>query len=106
SGKYLARVRSEINGMVTDIKYHETIGRPVYKQEGTEVVTYSYYANGSLKTEKDSKLSTTYFYDTTCSKISKMVQENLLERNVASRKDTTVFQYSKPSCNLRKAMNS
>ncbi|MCO5112853.1 MAG: DUF6531 domain-containing protein [Bdellovibrionaceae bacterium] len=106
SGKYLARVRSEINGMVTDIKYHETIGRPVYKQDGTEIVTYSYYANGSLKTEKNERVSTTYFYDGVCSKISKMVQENLLERQVASRKDTTVFQYNKPSCNLKKAMNS
>lgn len=106
TGKYLARVRSEINGVVTDIKYHETIGRPVYKQEGTEIITYTYYPNGNLRTEKTQSTSLTYFYDASCGKISKLVQENLLERQVASRKDTTVFQYNKPSCSLKKAANS
>lgn len=105
TGKYLARVRSEINGMVTDIKYHEIIGRPVYKQEGKEITTYEYYSNGNLKVQKNEDMILTYFYDSACSKISKIVQENILERKVAS-KVSTGFTYLRPSCNLRKALNT
>lgn len=103
--KYLARVKSEINGRITDVKYHETLGRPTFKQEGSDVNQYTYYPSGLLQTHRTKDEVVTYFYNTTCNKISKMVSETLLERKVAS-KVSTIYNYYSPSCNLKSAANS
>jgi YD repeat-containing protein len=105
SGKYLARVKSEVNGLITDVKYHPEFGRPIFKQDGKEVAYYDYYSNGLLRTRKNSDERLKYFYKNSCNKVSKIVQENLLKRKVAST-FTTNYLYYMPSCNLKLAANT
>ncbi len=105
SGKYLARVKSIVNGIVTDVKYHADFGRPIYKQDGQDIAYYNYYTNGLLRTRKTSTERLKYYYKNACSKVSKIVQDNFLKRKVASSV-TTNYIYYMPSCNLKVAANS
>ncbi len=105
SGKYLARVKSIVNGLVTDVKYHPEFGRPVFKQDGKEVAYYDYYSNGLLRTRKNESENLKYYYKNACNKVSKIIQENYLKRKVASSV-TTNYVYYMPSCNLKVAANS
>lgn len=105
SGKYLARVKSVVNGIVTDVKYHPEFGRPIFKQDGAEVAHYDYYSNGLLKTRKNELERYRYAYKNACNKVSKIVQETFLKRKVASSV-TTNYVYYMPSCNLKVAANS
>ena len=105
SGKYLARVKSVVNGIVTDVKYHPEFGRPVFKQDGKEIAYYDYYSNGLLRTRKNEDERLKYYYKNGCNKVSKIVQENFLKRKVASSV-TTNYIYYMPSCNLKIAANT
>lgn len=105
TGKYLARVKSVVNGYITDVKYHPDFGRPVFKQEGKDISHYEYYANGLLKIRKTESERMRYAYNNACNKVSKVVQETLLKRKVASSV-TTNYVYYMPSCNLKAAANS
>lgn len=105
SGKYLARVKSVINGIITDVKYHPVFGRPVFKQEGKVVSLYEYYASGMLKTQRTAEEKLKFFYKNSCNKVSKIVKEEFLKRKVASRISTN-YSYYEPSCNLKQAINS
>lgn len=105
SGKYLARVKSIVNGMVVDVKYHPQFGRPTFKQDGKEVAFYDYYSNGMLRTSKNDTERLKYYYKNGCNKVSKIIQENFLKRKVASSV-TTNYLYYVPSCNLKIAANT
>ncbi len=105
SGKYLARVKTTINGLVTDVKYHPNFGRPIFKQDGQEMAYYDYYADGLLKVRKTDEERFKYFYKNACNKVSKIVQETILKRKVASTL-TTNYLYYTPACNLKVAANT
>lgn len=103
--KYLARVKSVINNIITDVKYHPEFGRPVYKLAGNQALSYKYYSNGMLKSQKSIDSHTKYFYSKRCNKISKIVEDTFLKRKLASR-ISTKYKYYSPSCYLKKAYNS
>ncbi len=105
AGKYLSRVKSVVNGILTDVKYHPDFGRPIFKQEGREMAFYDYYTNGLLKIRKTEEERYKYFYKNACNKVSKIVQETLLKRKVASTL-TTSYLYYTPACSLKVAANT
>lgn len=118
--RYLARTKSDNNGDVTDISYHERFGKPlsVFK-DGVKVV-FQYYDSGLLKKRSDVTRTTKFFHKNSCKKISRTITDyyqvvrspsgkkkppqSLKRRLVRTIK--TNFKYNKSKCNLVFANNS
>ncbi|MCC7404010.1 MAG: cell wall-associated protein wapA [Bdellovibrionales bacterium] len=128
-GKYLYRVRTDNNGSVSDIVYHETFGKPISVLRNKYKVTYTYYPNGLVKTKEENLRALSFKYDGKCQKVSEVEitfyqpEESAAEqadkgdkketaRNVSSakkkvaKKVSTDFKYDNPKCNLVFAKNT
>lgn len=109
-GSYLYRVKSDVNGMVTDIVYHEIFGRPVSMLRGNFKTEYTYYDNGLVKSKREAGRSTGFEYKNACNKVSKIQVEysdpNPKSEKKSSRKVETAFTYDAKKCNLTYAENS
>lgn len=96
SDKYLARVRTDLNGNVTDVQYHPTLGRPISSTVNGQTTTFAYEeSTGLLKTRKEPNRTLSFDYDNSCRKVN-LVKEG---------KATTNFKYDN-KCNLVQATNS
>src|SRR5690606_27751250 len=67
TAKFLFRVRSDVNGNITDITYHEVFGKPISILKNLAKTTYSYYDNGLVKTKNENLISTSFEYNQKCS---------------------------------------
>lgn len=121
-GVYLARVRSDNNGAITDITYHDTFGKPLSVVKNGVRTDYSYYTNGFVHTKKEPGRLLTYEYKNACNKVSqlnieyfdieKTATKTAAKRNVSAEKAKitktvkTVFVYDTKKCNLAAAENS
>lgn len=107
-GVYLQRVRTEVNGSVTDIVYHEIFGKPISIVKDNEKTEYVYYDNGLVKTKKEPDRISNFEYKNTCNKVSQLVVQYVAdtERQPSQAKGEkgktvrTKFTYDSPKCNL------
>lgn len=115
TGVYLYRVRTEVNGSVTDIVYHEIFGKPISIVRDNQRTDYTYYENGFVKTKKEPGRVMAFEYKNACNKVSlltmQLTDENAVADAKASRKTAqakekvvktvkTKFTWEPQKCNL------
>lgn len=113
-GVYLARVRTEVNGSVTDISYHEIFGKPTSITRDSQKTEFVYFDNGFVKYKKEPGRAMTFEYKNTCNKVSSVVLQIYEPENARkpSNKEKLVktirtkFSYEANKCNLLMADNS
>lgn len=115
TGVYLHRVRSDVNGAVTDIVYHEVFGKPVSIVKDGQRTDYAYYENGFVKTKKEPGRLLAFEYKNTCNKVSTVTIQFLDESEQRKPSQAhekvlktvkTKFSYDSSKCNLMTADNS
>ncbi|MBX7231933.1 MAG: cell wall-associated protein wapA [Bdellovibrionales bacterium] len=116
NGVYLSRVKSTVNGVLTDIFYHETLGKPVTIIRGKFKTEYTYYDTGLVRTKKELGQSTSFEYKNNCNKVSKVQidyfdlsgseKEGKSTKSRLHRSVFTNFNYENQKCNLLFAQNS
>jgi YD repeat-containing protein len=122
TGLYLYRVRTENNGSVSDVTYHEIFGKPVMTLKDGVKTEYTYYDNGFIRSKREPLRATVYEYKDPCSKISSVAvslyqevpEPNAKEERKPSqihaakliRTIKTQFGYEPGKCNLLSANNS
>lgn len=77
NGMFLLRTRSDDNGDVTDISYHETFNRPTLILKNAYRTEYVYYDTGMLKLKKEPFKNQTFEYKNACLKVSSIATEFL-----------------------------
>lgn len=123
-GIYLYRVRSDNNGDVTDIVYHEIFGKPISMLRDNIRTDFTYYDNGLVASKKEPGRVMNYEYKNTCMKVSsvttrfleipkreKRPAQKIADRDTAASDKVlktikTVFSYDERKCNLMSAQNS
>lgn len=120
TGVYLYRVRTEINGDVNDIVYHEVFGKPLSILKDNQKTEYSYYDNGFVKTKKEAGRLMSFEYKNSCNKVSTLTMQYFQDgdrqpsRKTAQAKVSeklyksirTKFTYEAQKCNLLMADTS
>lgn len=110
TGIFLYRVKSDVNGQVTDIVYHEIFGKPVTVIRGTFKTDYTYFDSGLVKLKKEAGRTTAFEYKNSCNKVSKVDVEyydpSAKGEKKSSRKVQTTFNYESKKCNLTFAENT
>lgn len=123
SGVYLYRVRTENNGAVTDVVYHDVFGKPISLLKDGVKTEFTYYENGFIKTKRENLRMMAYEYKNPCSKVSQMTVNYYEEIEPAGGKSSerkpsqakterlvrmvkTTFNYEAQKCNLTSAENS
>ena len=112
TGVFLYRVKSDVNGQVTDIVYHEIFGKPVLMIRGNYKTEYNYYDTGMVKFKKEPSRSTAFEYKNSCNKVSKVdveyfdLSKGKTEKAKSLRKVATTFTYDPKKCNLSYAENT
>jgi YD repeat-containing protein len=109
TGIFLYRVKSDVNGLITDMVYHEVFGKPVLVSRGTMKTEYTYFDSGMVKQKKETGRTTTFEYKNACGKPSKVDVEFFDpsgKDKKASRKVATTFQYDGKKCVLTYAENT
>lgn len=121
TGKYLHRVRSDVNGDVTDIVYHEVFGKPVSVVRNKVRVKYTYYNDGRVKVKNEPLRDMQFIYKNKCNKVSEVKISYFAPAESKSKKGkklaqaptkkplrtvTTEFRYESKRCNLVFARNS
>lgn len=123
-GPYLYRVRTENNGVVTDVVYHALFGKPLSIFEDGRKTDYTYFDNGMVRTKKESDRAMAFEYKNPCSKVSHLTVQYLVtnpqvenEKNSkrkpsqaksakVARTVRTEFSYDTKKCNLIRASTS
>lgn len=118
-GVFLYRVKTENNGAITDVVYHEVFGKPVSMVRDGKKTEYSYYDNGLVRTKKESGRTMAFEYKNACSKVSLVTLQTYddaeapsktprkpAKNDKAIRTMKTKFIYEAPKCNLAFADNS
>lgn len=120
-GVYLYRVKTDNNGEITDIIYHEKFGKPISILKNNYRTDYTYYGNGYVRTKREPGRLMEYDYRNSCRKVSQVKtqyftpkQEKISGKkekdrevsNVIAKTITTKFFYDKKKCNLVFAQNS
>lgn len=118
NGVYLARVRTEVNGAVTDITYHEVFGKPLQITKDAIRTDYTYFDNGFVKTKHEPARQMAFEYKNTCNKVSLVTTQYFDEVDQKERKPSqakaekptktskTKFTYDAQKCNLVLADNT
>lgn len=131
TGKFLYRVRSDVNGDINDIVYHEVFGKPISVVRNSNRVSYRYYKDGRVQKKKEPLRDMVFTYKNKCNKVSevkityfapKASQEELNKggkklatakkkrkkspKRKALRSVVTQFKYENKRCNLVFARNS
>lgn len=120
TGVFLYRVRSEVNGSVTDITYHEVYGKPITVVRDDQRTDYTYFDNGFVETKREPGRRTAFEYKNPCNKVSSLTvqfidesPDNRQARRTAQVKNDkitktvrTKFSYEGQKCNLLSADTS
>ncbi len=108
--KYLYRVKSDVNGSITDIVYHEVFGKPITVTRNRDTVQYAYFDNGLVKTRKDKFKIMNFDYKNSCQKVSQVEMQLLDVKKPDPKKPVktimTHFNYEEKKCNLINAKNT
>jgi YD repeat-containing protein len=124
TGKFLYRVRSDVNGDITDIVYHQIFGKPISIVRNNNVVRYEYHNDGRVRLKNEPLRRMKFSYKNQCNKVSEVSIDYLAPLTPAEKKKakvgrskastqpkvirtvTTQFLYEKQKCNLVYAQNS
>jgi YD repeat-containing protein len=111
AARFLYRVKSDVNGQITDIVYHEVFGKPVTIIRGNFKTEYVYFDSGMVKQKKESGRLTSFEYNTTCNKPAKVDVDyfdpaQAKDKSKVTRRVHTTFSYETKKCNLVYAENS
>ncbi len=60
--RYLWRVDSMVNGVLTEVTYHELFGKPIAIKKSGLLTSFDYYPNGQVKQKAAKKLVISYEY--------------------------------------------
>lgn len=111
-GKFLYRIRSEVNGDLTDITFHEVFGKPITLTRNKDTVFYTYYDDGLIRSKKEKIRVLEYEYKNSCRKVSAVdikyfEEKGKKEKDASAPKNVrTAFNYEEQKCNLISARNS
>lgn len=120
-GVYLHRVRTENNGEITDIVYHEVFSKPISIVKDNEKTDYTYFENGFVKTKKEATRLMAFEYKNSCNKVSQVTlnyyqspsetaakspRKPSQNKEKIVRTSKTQFNYEPGKCNLKTAENS
>lgn len=72
TGVFLYRVKTEVNGAVTDIVYHEVFGKPLSIVRDGAKTDYVYLDNGMIKSKREPGRMMEYEYKNSCNKVSQV----------------------------------
>ena len=89
--KWLQRLITTINGIVTDITYDEASRKPVREVRNGNVVESDYYPNGLLRIRQDATTLREYFYAQEMTIPQRVVERDLVGKGNPMR--TTIFSY-------------
>ncbi len=109
TGKFLYRVKSDNNGDITDVVYHDLYGRPIKVTKGALTTNYTYNKYGLVSSKSDNDQKQLFTYDKTCKKLASVKTEDFGPRakgRKVIKRSITKFGYEKPKCNLKTAANS
>jgi YD repeat-containing protein len=114
TGMYLSRVRSDVNGLISDVTYHEVFGRPTSVTRGKVRTEYSYFDTGLVKQKREDIRTTSFEYKNSCNKVSKVEADYFdlatgkakVDKSKVLKKVQTKFVYDPKKCNLTFAENS
>ncbi len=106
---YLYRVKSDVNGNISDITFHEIFSKPVTVTKNRETVSYAYFDNGLVKTRRDKLKQMNFEYKNACQKVS-TVETLVFDPKKSEQKPIktvmTNFTYEDKKCNLAAAQNT
>ncbi len=109
-GKYLYRTRSEVNGEISDIVYHEVFGKPLTILDNSRKTDYSYYPNGLVKTKSEEFRKMEFAYSAPCNKLSALTtvysSPPVKGKKPETRTVRAQFTYDPKKCNLTLARSS
>lgn len=77
NGMYLYRTRSDDNGDITDISFHDTFNRPTIILKNAYRTEYQYYETGMLRLKKEPLRNQLFEYKNSCLKVSTIFSEFL-----------------------------
>lgn len=93
--RFLYRSVVNNNGSMVDVTYHEVFGKPVSILRNAQKTTFDYFDNGMVKTRFEGNQVTRFQYKNVCEKVSEVVSEFYVPRQVASTKDKKPAQNTK-----------
>jgi YD repeat-containing protein len=102
---YMQRVASTVNGVVTDISYNETFGKPVSIHRNNDRAEFEYFANGQVHKKVTPLAVFTYEYDAKSRKVATVNVAFLNEKGKTLQNKKTDFKYD-PKGNLIFASNT
>ena len=119
-GKFLARTKSNNNGKIREVVYHNVFGRPIYIAQNGQKIKLQYYKTGRLKSRETQNSLVSYKYDAACRKANEVASYFYAPKNrkTASKSTKkingrrvekflkTKFKYQPQLCHLAVAENS
>lgn len=107
AGKFLYRVLTETLNESVDIVYHEVHGKPISVRRNNNLITYTYYPYGLVRTKAFGNREMAFEYDLRCQKPSSVRTRFFDEKGKkVIRTVLTKFEYESRRCNLAVAKNS
>lgn len=107
TGKYLFRLRSDVNGDITDMTFHEIFGKPLSVTHNKDVTHYTYYDDGLIRSKKEKFRALEFEYKNKCRKVSGVEAKFFeKEKKTPAKVIKTAFSYDDIKCNLMTAKNS
>ncbi|MBX3034148.1 MAG: RHS repeat protein [Bdellovibrionaceae bacterium] len=102
---FLQRVLSSVNGITTDIVYHDLFGKPISIRKNADRMSFDYYPDGLVKTKSTATSKMDFEYDALIKKVSQVNINFFDEKGKPNGKRVTQFKYDGRG-NLSFAANS
>jgi YD repeat-containing protein len=102
---FLQRVMSSVNGNVTDITYHDVLGKPLSIRRNSEKISYEYYPDGQVKVKASNNVRMTFEYDPQNKKVSQVSSAFFNDKGQKVNTKSSTFKYDSKG-NLTYAQNS
>ena len=102
---YLSRVLFNVNGLTTDISYHELTGKPVSIRKNDLRITFDYYPDGLVKTKSAPGVVQSFEWDKEIKKISQVTTTFKDDKGKVAGTKSSQFQYDSKG-NLVAAQNT
>ncbi|MEI7972856.1 MAG: DUF6531 domain-containing protein [Bdellovibrio sp.] len=101
----LDKVFSTINGVKTEIHYHEEFNRPIRITRGNVTNAYTYFPNGQVQSKENNLGRLTYKYDEKTQKVLEVVAFSFGEKKKLVKTTNSSFRWDNKG-NLTEAWNS
>lgn len=102
---YLERIKTETNGLVQDISYHEQFNKPTIVRKGNEIINFDYNSEGQVKAKMTGPVRVEFEYEPKFKKVAKVTTILTEEKTKKVSKRLTNFKYDDKG-NMSYAENS